>query len=104
MIGNLSDREFVIIEGINLRKGFSGLMNEVELIDGVVDFFNNRAFVFINRRRNMFKCLYWENEGLALWNKRLSKGTFTKLGDISRVYSFKDFILYIHGYIPPENL
>jgi len=104
MIGNLSDRQFIVCDdGVNLRKSFHGLMSEVETRNGAVELFNNIAFVFINSRRNMFKCLYWENEGLALWNKRLTKGTFASLGNISRVLSFHDFILYIHGYTPPEN-
>jgi len=104
MIGNLSDRKFIVYpEIVNLRKNFYGLMGIVEEEGKSVEFFNNTAIVFINRRRNMFKCLYWENDGLAIWNKRLTKGTFSLIGDTSKPMSFSDFILFIHGYLPPEN-
>ncbi len=104
MIGNLSDRKFVVYGSpVNLRKNFIGLLGIVEQEEMSVDFFNNIVFVFINRRRNMFKCLYWENDGLAIWNKRLTKGTFALMGNRKEILSFSDFVLYIHGYIPPEN-
>ena len=104
MIGNLSDRKFIIYpEAVNLRKNFLGLMGLVEESGRSVEFFNNTAIVFINRRRNMFKCLYWENEGLAIWNKRLTKGTFPKNLSFEKTISFSDFIIFIHGYLPPEN-
>ncbi len=104
MIGNLSDRKFRVYDsGVNLRKSFSGLFGIIEKENQSVEFFNNTAFVFINNRRNMFKCLYWENDGLAIWNKRLTKGTFALMGDREDILSFSDFILFIHGYIPPEN-
>ncbi len=104
MIGNLSDRKFVVYgTPVNLRKNFSGLLGIIEKEERNVDFFNNIAFVFVNRRRNMFKCLYWENDGLAIWNKRLTKGTLALMGSREKALSFSDFILYIHGYIPPEN-
>jgi len=34
------------------------------------------VFIFINRRRNQLKLLCWEKDGLAVYHKRLEKGTF----------------------------
>ena len=104
MIANLSDRQFIVVpEVVNLRKGFSGLFHELNQNYGTVDFFNNVGYVFINRRRNMFKCLYWENDGLAMWHKRLSKGTFSNFKSMNQPLSFSEFLLLLHGYLPPEN-
>lgn len=32
-------------------------------------------FLFINRRRSMIKCMYWDTDGIAIWAKRLERGT-----------------------------
>ena len=104
MIANLSDRHFIIVpESTNLRKGFDGLFGIINEEYGSVDFFNNIAYVFINRRRNMFKCLYWENGGLAIWHKRLTKGCFFRFDSNNEPISFSDLLLFLHGYLPPEN-
>jgi transposase len=104
MIANLSDRQFVVVsEPVSLRKGFTGLFYVVQEEFGTVDFFNNVGYVFINRRNNMLKCLYWENDGLAIWHKRLSKGTFAHNSSNNEQISFDQLLLFLHGFVPPEN-
>ncbi len=104
MIANLSDRQFVVHpEYVNLRKGFLGLFQQVHKDYDTINFFNNVAYVFINRRRNMLKCLYWENDGLAIWHKKLTKGTFSNFKSDSSLLSFSDLLLFTHGFTPPEN-
>jgi transposase len=34
-------------------------------------------FLFVNRRRNRLKCLWWDKNGYILLYKRLARGTFS---------------------------
>jgi len=60
----------------DMRKSFDGLCGLVRSELGV-DPLSGSLFVFMNRRRNMVKLLYWDMDGLALWFKRLEQGLFT---------------------------
>jgi len=59
----------------DMRKSFDGLSGLVhqqmkqQVIGGDV-------FIFLNKRRNQVKLLAWEKDGLAVFHKRLEKGTF----------------------------
>lgn len=54
-------------------------------------------FVFVNRRRDLLKALYWDRDGFALWCKRLEKGRFlfAKAGDA--VLSPAELALMLEG-------
>jgi len=58
-----------------MRKGFDGLSGLVEecfrqdLLDG-------HLFLFVNRRKDRIKALYFDHDGLAIWYKRLEAGCF----------------------------
>ena len=52
--------------------GLSGLVRS-ELAGDPTD---GTLFLFLNRRRDRIKALYWDRDGLALWYKRLERGTF----------------------------
>lgn len=60
-----------------MRKGFDGLygliQNKMRLSP-----MSGYLFVFMNRNRNLVKILYWDNDGLAIYYKRLEKGTFKR--------------------------
>jgi transposase len=59
----------------DMRKGFDGL---VQLVSSHVrkNVLEGGLFVFVNRRRDRIKLLWWEEDGLAIFYKRLERGTF----------------------------
>ena len=59
----------------DMRKGFDGLQG---IVSGVLeqDPLSGHLFLFVNRRRDKLKILYWDGDGLAIWYRRLEQGTF----------------------------
>lgn len=66
---------FLAREPADMRKSFDGLSALVrEAL--LADVFSGHLFVFRGKRGDRLKVLYWDHDGLALWYKRLEKGTF----------------------------
>jgi transposase len=68
-------RVFLHTPATDLRKGFdalSGLVTTAFAQDPT----SGHLFLFVNRRRDRLKILYWDRDGLAIWYKRLEKGSF----------------------------
>jgi transposase len=59
----------------DMRKGFDGLMRLAEQ-QAARDVLQGGLFIFVNRRRDRVKLLWWDEDGLAIWYKRLEAGTF----------------------------
>jgi len=68
-------RIFVATGATDMRKGFDGLQG---IVTGVLeqDPLSGHLFLFVNRRRDKLKILYWDGDGLAIWYRRLEQGTF----------------------------
>jgi len=83
----------------DMRRSFDGLSAMVEssfpdeLLSGGV-------FVFVNRRKTILKALYWDSDGLALWSKRLEKGTFRVAWDGQSELSRREFSMLLEGITP----
>ena len=62
----------------DMRKGFSGLAGIVrdELGKAPND---GSLFLFINRRKDKLKALYWDRDGMAIWYKSLERGSFERI-------------------------
>ena len=58
-----------------MRKGFDTLAVLVRDFLGR-DPLSGHLFLFISRRRDRMKILYWDADGFAMWYKRLEQGTF----------------------------
>lgn len=71
-------RIFVATVATDMRKGFDGLQG---IVIGVLeqDPMSGHLFLFLNRRRDKLKVLYWDGDGLAIWYRRLEQGTFQML-------------------------
>jgi transposase len=72
---SLSVEIFLCAEPTDMRKGFDGLLGLVQT-QLARDVLVGGLFVFVNRRRDRLKLLYWDEDGLAIWHKRLEAGTF----------------------------
>jgi len=66
----------------DMRKGFDGLCGLAEHVLEQ-DPLSGHLFVFRNRARDRLKVLYWDHDGLAIWYKRLERGTFQLPTDLT---------------------
>ena len=59
----------------DMRKSFDGLHTLVRQVFDL-DPLDGHLFLFVNRRRDRIKLLWWDRDGLAMWYKRLEMGTY----------------------------
>ncbi len=60
---------------VDMRKSFHGLIGLTEAVLQQ-DPLSGHLFVFINRRRDRIKVLYWGGTGFCIWYQHLEKGGF----------------------------
>lgn len=66
---------FIAVGATDMRKAINGLSMIVEEnFDD--DLFSGNLFAFCNRRRDIIKILFWDQNGFCLWHKRLEKDRF----------------------------
>ena len=84
---------------VDMRKSFDGLVSLVQntLLE---DPLTGSLYVFINRRRNYVKLVYWDRTGYCLFAKRLERGRFVLPGDAATFeLSERAFRLLLDGIV-----
>jgi transposase len=68
-------RVFLYRRPTDMRKSFHGL---VALTESALkqDPLSGSLFVFVNRKRDRIKILYWGQTGFCIWYQQLQKGTY----------------------------
>ena len=89
------------VQPVDLRKSFDGLSGIVQsvfqrnLLDG-------HLFLFVNKRRDRLKALWWEQGGLTIWYRRLERGTFEvpSAGDVPHLALDATDLAMLLGGVP----
>jgi transposase len=68
-------RIYLARDPVDMRKSFHGLTSLTESVLKK-DPLSGQLFVFINRRRDRIKVLYWGGTGFCIWYQQLEKGTY----------------------------
>jgi transposase len=70
-------RVYLYMHQVDMRRSFDGLMAIVQS-EFNRDIRLGDYFMFINRRRDRIKIIWWDRDGLAIFMKRLESGTVQK--------------------------
>ena len=69
-----STRIYLYAQNVDMRKNFSGLWG-ITQAEFARDIRDGELFLFLNRRGDRIKAMYWDRHGIAIWMKRLERGT-----------------------------
>ena len=81
-------RVFLARDPVDMRKSFHGLIGLTESVLEQ-DPLSGHLFVFINRRRDRIKLLYWGGTGFCIWYQHLEEGGY-QLPDAATADEHKD--------------
>lgn len=73
--GSIPGAIYLFTSPTDMRKSFDGLCGLIAT-HLKVDVTAGGLFVFVNRRRDRMKLMYFDVDGLAIWYKRLERGNF----------------------------
>lgn len=102
---NPSTRVFLCSQAIDMRFAFDALAGLVTSHFGMNPI-SGHIFVFLSRRRDRMKLLFWDSDGFVLYYKRLERGTFSWIDDFDLSdggeIEASDFAIILTG-INPTN-
>jgi transposase len=67
-------RIFLALEPVDMRGSFDALAGHVRRLHA--DPLDGSLYVFLNRRRQLMKAIWFDRSGWAIFSKRLERGTF----------------------------
>ena len=92
-------RIFLCRYPMSMRKSFEGLSAAVEqLFPG--ELLSGALFVFLSRKRDHMKVLFWDKDGLVIWYKRLEKGSFSLKLEEGALLDRRSFFMLLEGITP----
>jgi len=101
MISLPGDREiFLYMDPTDMRKSFHGLCKLVYQHDGSPD--DGGYYVFVNRPQTHVKIMFWDGDGMVIYYKRLTQGTFLmpKLQGDKVCLDRRQLTLLMEGVVP----
>ena len=82
----LGTRVYLCTQPTDMRKSFDGLIAATKMLIKQ-DPLSGHLFMFVNRKADYAKCLYWSRGGYCLWAKRLEAGRFAKVAATASIRS-----------------
>jgi transposase len=74
---NATTRVYLYLRNVDMRRSYDGLMAIVQT-EFARDIRLGDYFMFVNKRRDRIKIMWWDRDGLAIFMKRLEAGTVQK--------------------------
>ena len=95
-------RLFLCQTPVRMHRSFEGLSAIVEqMFPG--ELLSGAFFIFLSRRKDHMKVLYWDGDGFVIFYKRLEKGSFLREKNSSPQMLRREFLMLLEG-ISPKRL
>jgi transposase len=66
---------YLYVKSVDMRRSFDGLHAIVQS-EFKLNILTGDMFLFLNKRRDRIKILWWDGDGMAIFMKRLEAGTY----------------------------
>lgn len=99
MFGRGISKIYAYGESVDMRKSFNGLLGMVGKVFGE-DPLSGNLYVFVNRRGNYLKSIFWDRTGYCLYAKKLERGKFKiPSGEVKQELSERNLKLILDGIL-----